>query len=231
MNSAMGRILLLFSRPLAFKDAATIREHIGSFGRYSQFDVLPINPVYGFPPALEKWQFGAIVMHYTLFASANYGLDQRWLAYIDRCKSSYKIAFFQDEYYACPTRFAFIQQHNIDCIFTLLDETWAPRVYGDLSGVHVVPTLAGYVSEDLTQAANKFALPDKLRTVDIGYRSRPLLPYMGKRAREKTFIADEIVRRCQGLGLSLDIETQESHRLYGKAWYRFLGNCKSCLGV
>lgn len=232
MKAVRGGILMLYSRPFAFRDAATIREHIGSFRRHSRFDVCPINTIYGFPPTLRDWQFDVIVMHYTLFASAHYGLGQRWLEYIDGCRESYKITFFQDEYYACPTRFAFLRNHKINCVYTLLDEVWGPRVYSDHTGIEmVVPTLAGYVSKEMLQAAQRFALPDSNRSIDIGYRTRPLSPYMGKSAREKTHIAEETLRRCQGLDLVLDIETEEHHRLYGKAWYQFLGQCRACIGV
>lgn len=229
---ANGRILLLFSRPFAFRDASTIREHIGSLPRHSAFSFFTANTNYGFPPSLSGQRFDAIVLHYTLFASAVFGLNAQWLEYIDRCTSSYKIAFFQDEYFACPHRFAFLRDHRIDCVYTLLNAEWAPRVYGDHANIEtVIPTLAGYVSEDMVRATSKFALSDAERSIDIGYRSRPLLPYMGRAAREKTFIAEETKRRSAGLGLHLDIETSEQHRLYGNAWYRFLGLCKTSLGV
>jgi len=228
----VGGILLVYRRPFAFRDAATIREHIDSFSRHSSFAVRSVNTEFGFPAPLRKHEFDVILLHYTLFAGIGYGLDKRWLEYLDRCRGSYKVAFFQDEYFGCPNRFAFLRDHRIDCVYTLLDAEWAPKVYRDIGGVEtVVPTLPGYVSSDLLKAARRFALPDARRTIDIGYRSRPLSAFMGRAAWEKTGIADEVKRRCEVLGIPVDIETDERSRLYGNAWYRFLGRCKACIGV
>ena len=98
-----------------------------------------------------------------------------------------------------------------------------------------VPTLVnhipGYVSDDLIGAAQRFALPVEQRTIDVGYRGRKLPPYMGRGAREKYTIGPDFKRRAAGLGLELDIEVDERHRIYGEKWYKFLGNCKACLGV
>lgn len=228
----MNGILLIFRRPFAFRDASTIREHIGSFQRHSKFPVRAVNTAFGFPGPLLKHEFDVILLHYTLFAGIEYGLDKRWLEYIDGCRGSYKVAFFQDEYFGCPKRFAFLRDHGIDCVYTLLDETEAPKVYGDIGGVGtVVSTLPGYVSSDMVKAAHRFALPDPRRTVDIGYRSRPLSAFMGRAAWEKTGIAHGVRQRCDELGMPVDIETDERSRLYGNDWYRFLGRCRACIGV
>ena len=37
--------------------------------------------------------------------------------------------------------------------------------------------------------------------------------------------------RAAGLGLTLDIETDEAKRIYGEPWLAFLGNCRATLGV
>ncbi len=94
-----------------------------------------------------------------------------------------------------------------------------------------VHTLTGYVSNDLIRKAAQFAKPDYARTIDVGYRGRQLPFYMGKGAQEKYQIALRFRQHASDLGLKMDLETREGERLYGDAWYRFLGNCKTCLGV
>jgi hypothetical protein len=225
-------ILLVYHRPSCFRDASTVREHIGAFGRYSKFRVHAVNTEYGFPKRLGRVEFSVIVFHYSVFGGNVYPVGPAFLGYADDCRSTYKVAFFQDEHHFCPKRFAFINEHGIDCVFTLLEHEWIPEVYGRYTNVEtVVPTLTGYVDERLLRAADRFARPDSKRRIDIGYRARELSAYMGRAAKEKTAIGEEFVRRTAGRDLVLDIETTEDARLYGDAWYRFLGDCRGCLGV
>lgn len=229
---AQKGILLLYHRPVHGRDALTVTEHIEAFRRFSGFPVCAVNTQLGFPPRLRRLSFPAIILHYSLFGSGQYPLGQAFVDYVDAARSSYKVAFFQDEYYFCPKRFAFINDHGIETIYTLLDPQHFNDVYGRYTRVtDIVPTLTGYVSEELVAAARRYARPDRERSIDVGYRGRELLPYMGRAAREKTTIAEEFKQRTAGLGLRLDIETKEFRRLYGADWFRFLGDCRASLGV
>ena len=226
-------ILLLYHRPVFGKDASTVREHIDSFSRFSQFPIISLNTALGFPGWLRKSNFQGILLHYSLFGSGHYPMEGAFVDYLDQQRSSYTIAFFQDEYYFCPKRFAFIQDHDINCIFTLLEERYHD-IYSSRTGVESIhTTLTGYVGESLAAMGRRYARPDRKREIDIGYRGRELLPYMGRAAREKTWIAEEFQRQIEmrGSNLAIDIETKEFKRLYGKDWYRFLGNCRGSLGV
>ena len=92
-------------------------------------------------------------------------------------------------------------------------------------------TLTGYVSDDLLDAAGRFAKPDAQRAVDVGYRGRPLPAYLGRGAQEKTLIGERFAELAAGSGLRLDIAGAEADRLYGDDWYRFLADCRCLLGV
>ena len=92
-------------------------------------------------------------------------------------------------------------------------------------------TLTGYVSDDLRRAAARFGKPDDQRTVDVGYRGRPLPPYLGRGGQEKDEIGRRFRELAAGTGLRLDIKGAEADRLYGDAWYRFIANCRCVLGV
>jgi hypothetical protein len=224
-------ILFLYHHPI-ISNAPTIMEHVNSFQRYSRFKVWEINTEFGFPLSLYGISFDIIVLHYSLFGSSQYQLGPRFLYYLEHNKSSYKVAFFQDEYYFCQQRFEFIRRYKIDCVYTLLSPEYFKDVYIKYIKVpKLVPTLTGYVSEHLITKANKFARPSEKRTIDVGYRARKLPFFMGKGAQEKSDIAVKFQEYAKGTGLKININTQEGYRLYGNAWYKFLGNCKACLGV
>ncbi len=95
----------------------------------------------------------------------------------------------------------------------------------------LVHTLTGYVSPDLVKRAERLKRADAQRPIDVGYRARRLPFYMGRGGQEKSDIAGEFMRRCDGSGLSLDVAVNEESRIYGEAWWEFLANCRGVLGV
>ena len=146
--------------------------------------------------------------------------------------SAYKIAFFQDECTRCRRRFEFLNEHEIDCVYTCLEPSEFAKVYGRYTNVpRLESNIPGYVSEDLIEAAHRFAVPDHVRTVDVGYRGRPLPPYLGHGAMEKHEIGARFAELASDSGLRLDIFGAETDRLYGDDWYRFLASCRCMLGV
>ncbi len=206
-------------------------EHVNSFSRYSKFKVWNVNTEKGFPSGLNRFEFDIIVLHYSLFGSY-YLLNRAFFRYLERSKSSYKIAFFQDEYHYCQQRFAFLNRYNIDCVYTLVHPDYFTDVYQKYTKVpKLVQTLTGYVSDELYAAVKKFAKPGHARNIDIGYRGRRLKFYMGEGSQEKYEIGESFLAHARETGLKLDIASDEEKRLYGNKWYEFLGNQKGCLGT
>src|SRR5262249_49383107 len=106
-------------------------------------------------------------------------------------------------------------------------------VYGRHSNVRkLVYTLAGYVGEELLEIADRVVKPDSERTIDVGYRARTLDAYMGRGAREKAEIGLGFLARARDEpGLTTDISVDEVSRIYGRAWFEFLADCRAVLGV
>ncbi|MCA9864024.1 MAG: hypothetical protein KC432_13420 [Thermomicrobiales bacterium] len=224
-------VLLLYHAPFAGR-ASTIMEHVDAFGAYSAFPVSYVNTDLGFPRRLREFQFQAVVLHYSLFAPVGYYLDEAFLDYLALHRNAYRIAFFQDEHHYCQQRFAFLNDHSIDCVFTLIEPQHVSKVYGRYTQVpDVVYSLPGYVTTELEEMAARSSKPDHLREIDIGYRGRKLPAYMGRGGQEKFEIAREFHRRAAGRGLALDIEAEETRRIYGDGWFAFLENCRAVLGV
>ena len=207
-------------------------EYVNAFSRHSKFPVLAVNTEFGFPALLLRNRFKCIVMHYSLFGDWPYKLSKRFYRYLSSSSQSYKIAIFQDEYRHCQTRFGFINDYKIDCVYTCIDQAFIPEFYGKYTQAACIKTvLTGYVSQEMVEQAERLTKPDQQRSIDIGYRGRPLPFYMGKGAQEKTEIADGFLARSGGLDLNLDIKMGEEDRIYGDAWYEFLANCRGVLGV
>jgi hypothetical protein len=226
-------VMLLYHRPTTRggQDVATIAEQVAAFPRHSRFAVCSVNTDFGFPSELAPIDVGAVVMHHSLLGAPPYKLDDGWLDWLHRSQA-YKICFFSDEHAYCRPRRAFIDELPVDCVYSHVEPQYTEQVYGRCARPpHVVHHIAGYVTEEVREAARRFSRPDAKRRVDVGYRGRDLPAWMGRGAREKVDIAVEFERRVLHTGLVLDIDAREEGRLYGAKWHRFLGDCRSMLGV
>lgn len=229
----MSGVLLVYHRPSApwIKDASTVMEHVRAFKRHSTFDVHEVNTDVGFPGALAELEFEAIILHYSVFGMGGYRLKERWRRYL-KATDAYKIAFFQDECTRCRRRFRFLDEYQVDCLFTCLEPSEFDKVYRSYTAVpKLVSNLPGYVSDELLEAADRFGVPDARRTVDVGYRGRPLPAYLGHGAQEKHTIGVRFGELAADSGLRLDLAGAEADRLYGDSWYHFLASCRCVLGV
>jgi hypothetical protein len=227
-----GVLLLHYQPDLGpLGSAATVGEHVASFARHSRFRVWELNTVEPLPPAIAARDFAAIVLHYSLFEPTMYRLDDGYRELL-RSSDAYKVAFFQDEMRHCADRFWFCDEFGIDCVYTCLEPSEFEAVYGSRTRVPTIrTTIPGYVGEELVDAAGRLSIPDAERTVDVGYRARPLPPWMGRGALEKTEIGRRFSELAADSGLVLDIGLEESDRIYGSAWHRFVANCRGVLGV
>lgn len=212
--------------------AETVLEHALSFERFSRFPVWSLNTSERFPRALGGYRFNVVLLHYSLFGSGEYQLNEEFLDYLRGSPASLRVAFFQDEYYHAAQRFAFIDENRVDWVYTLLQPTDAERIYGARThGPRLFSTIPGFVGDDLLRQASRFSRPQSERRIDIGYRARTLPFYMGRGAHEKSEIGRRFAALTKDRGLRVDIATDEASRLYGDAWYRFLGSCRAVLGV
>jgi hypothetical protein len=230
-------ILVVYHRPdyrltpRPFTDAATVREHIHSIKAHSQFPVWEVNTDLGFPGGLRDVHPAVVFLHYSLFGSGRYTVGERMREFLRSCDCM-KVACFQDEFYFCRTRFDFVNEIGVDVVLTHVHPEDIPAVWGRYAPrARARFNYPGYVAAEMLEAAERFALPAEQRDLDIGYRGRPLQPFMGSGALEKIEIGERFKELAAGGSLRLDIDTSEGGRLYGDAWYGFLGRCNAVLGV
>ena len=140
-----------------------------------------------------------------------------------------KVQFIQDEYRWVDEVTTVIRDLGVDVLYTLVPADAVSEIYGSrLPGVHIVPTLAGFVPHDL--AARRVPSLSE-RPVDIGYRGRSVPFWLGRLGQEKVLIGQGVLEHADALGVVTDIAWRESDRIYGEDWYRFLMRCKVTLGT
>jgi hypothetical protein len=230
-------ILVVYHRPdrrftrAPFTDAATVREHIHAFANHSRFRVWELNTDLGFPAGLTKVHPTAVFLHYSLFSPLGYLVPPGLREFL-KSTAALKVAFFQDEFHYMQQRFDFVNDVGIDRIYTHVHTEDIPQVWGRYTPRATASfNYPGYVDSEMMAAAQRFSRPPAERDVDVGYRGRPLAPYMGSGGVDKALIGDRFKELAAGTSLRVDIDTAEAGRLYGDDWYRLLGRCRAFLGV
>jgi hypothetical protein len=213
----------------------TITEHLDAFSNYSRhrYHFLPATgAVTGIDSASARPDFGiydAIALHYSVRVS----LDEHLSLGVAELVSSFcgpKMLFIQDEYENSETARRWIERLGINAVFTNVPLDEIEKVYPAtrFSSVDFLPTLTGYVPED--PLLESFVTPLSERKIVIGYRGRQLPHHYGQLGYEKYLIGFEMKRHAEEAGIAADIEVDDSRRIYGTGWYRFLASCRATLG-
>lgn len=215
----------------------TVREHLEALQKYSRHN-LHFMPATGLLPGLDGSPghtpdfsvYDALMVHYCVRIS----IDQHISPAVADGIAAYngpKLLFIQDEYDTTETARRWMERLGIDAVFTNVPLDKVELVYpkARFPDTDFIPTLTGYVPED--PSLDAFAKPLSERTVLIGYRGRQLPYHYGALGHEKYVIGVEMKRLAAAHGLPVDIEVDDSLRIYGLDWYRFLGSCRATLGT
>jgi glycosyltransferase involved in cell wall biosynthesis len=211
----------------------TIFEHLEAFQKYSRHHIVLMAGAAGSAKAPLRPDFSAfdaVLIHYSIRVSVLRHLSPA-IAEAVAAYGGPKILFAQDEYENTETTRGWIERLGIDTLFTSVPLDEVEKVYPGkrFPRLAFVPTLTGYVPE--VAGLDQFALPLSERRILIGYRGRRLPHHYGALGHEKWRIGVEMKRITEQRGLPVDIEVDDSRRIYGDDWYRFLGSCRATLGT
>jgi hypothetical protein len=143
-----------------------------------------------------------------------------------------KVLAVQDEYEQTNVLKAAIKDLGFHVLLTCVPADSLERVFprSEFPTLHFEKTLTGYVADNLAHD-----LPDSRplaeRPVTIGYRARRLAPYFGRLGQEKYDIGRRMAEICAQRGIAHDISMDDGRRIYGNAWFEFIGSCRSMIGT
>jgi len=142
-----------------------------------------------------------------------------------------KIIAVQDDYDRTATFHRALRRMGFHVLLTCIQREFWPLAYpaSELPGVHIIQGLTGYMPEKLLE--NRPAiLPLDQRLVPIAYRGRDIGAKYGRLGYDKFFLGQQMIQLCEERGLPHDIAMDDASRLYGDAWFEFLGSSRTMLG-
>lgn len=223
-----GRMLVCYSNSSNY--VPTTAEYLAAFSRHSQWDVRYLHVTHGAELGVDLGEFDAVLQNYCARLPIEGNVSENFAAAM-RDYRGIKIIAIQDEYDNTNILRARLVSIGYDIILTCIPEDQIARVYPPemFKRTRFVPVLTGYVPRG--HESRPPAKPIAERPITIGYRGRDIGPRFGKLAFDKLEIGRRMKAECERLKIIHDIEWTEDKRIYGPAWYEFLGNCKAVLGT
>ena len=223
-----GNLLVLYD--VNSIHVGTLLEHLNSFGQFSRHRISYANCTGVSEPAVDLTVFDGIIIHYSVRVNLTDHLSIAWKKALQAFRGV-KGLFIQDEYDTTETARKFIEETGVNLVFTCVPDDERAKVYPQVRFPHVqfVHTLTGYVPADLGRLPP--SLPLSARQQVFAYRGRALPFWYGDLGREKQDIGVRMREICEKRELPCDIEWEDSKRIYGRAWFEFLGSARATLGT
>jgi hypothetical protein len=142
-----------------------------------------------------------------------------------------KILAVQDDYDRTATLHRAIRRLGFHVLLTCIQSEFWPLVYpkSELPGLTIVQGLTGYVPERLLDRQISIA-PLAARKTWVAYRGRDIGAKYGRLGFEKYEIGSRMKEICAAGDVPHDIAMDNASRMYGDAWFEFLGSSRTMLG-
>ena len=232
----MTNILILYNY-YKYPVRATHYEHLYSFKKYSSHRCFYINLVVRkIPWYIKRYHWDLIIFH-TFFLSSRWSREYfiRNTQKIRFLKDSdaIKVALPQDEFLNMDLVCDFINEFDIDHVFSVAPESEWPVIYRtvDTQKVKFHRVLTGYLDDGAIGKVERLARGVPERSIDIGYRTHRIEFWLGRHGLKKETIADVFQDRAPQKGLVTDISNRIEDTIPGDDWYRFLLRCKYQIGI
>lgn len=225
----MPKIIVLYD-PYSLH-TMTVREHLNSLHIYwdAQVDYCPA--VDHAKIDFDFNNYDVVLIHY----SVRVALGWHFSSHIEKKLASFNgilVHFAQDEYENTHYMHDFLRIHQPDLFFTCVPDPYIEKIYPAnwFPKTRFVNNFTGYVSTTFETLRSGWGRIED-RPLMIAYRGRTLPAIYGELGREKVLIAKAVRKAAEEEALPVDIEWDDQHRIYGRAWYEFLQKARASLGT
>lgn len=222
------RILVAYSMESTFNQATL--EYLNAFRLYLAADVDYLHVTHDAKIAASLTHYDVIIHSYCARLCFPGYVSADFLARL-KSFSGLKVLAVQDEYDRTDVLRRVVRDVGFDVVLTCVPQDSLEYVYprAEFPDVRFETVLTGYVSDAFGES-HESLIPLQERPVVVGYRGRDLGGLYGRLGFEKYEIGRRMKEVCQQRGISHDIAMDDQSRIYGPAWFDFIGSCRSMLG-
>ena len=223
------KVIVAYSMSSTF--VQTTLDYINSIKKYSNYDVCFVNVTHVDEEDLDIDQFDVIIHNYCSRLSIDNYVDNRYISKL-KAFGGLKILSVQDEYENTNLLKANIIDLGFDIVLTCVPQDSIEYVYpsSEFQNVEFITVFTGYVPDDFAQS-QPLVKPLCDRSITIGYRGRDIGGRYGRLGFDKFEIGRRMKEICDARHIATDIAMDEGSRIYGRAWFAFVGECRAMLGT
>lgn len=190
--------------------------------------------LFSFPYFLRKVEWDLIIYDWSFlglrFERERFIKVVKEISFLKSSGHAKKIAFPQDEFTSMDLLCEFINEFQVNIVYSVAPRDQWSKVYKTVSFDKVVfhQVLTGYLDDELTKNSKEITEVGQVRDIDIGYRTVSSSVW-GKFNLLKSDIAQLFLENCAHL--KLDIKIGDEFFFQGEEWFEFLSRCRYTLGV
>lgn len=221
------RLLVAYANNSTF--TVTTSQYLNAFRDFSAADVHYLHVTQDARPVVDLDRYDAVLISYCARLCIPRYVSEGFLRLMDGYQGVRAIAI-QDEYEAVEAERKGLDRLRPHVVFTCVPPDQREAVYPSsrYPSTAFVQVLTGYAPHQLPM--RHATRPLSTRPVHLGYRGRDIGPRYGRLAVMKAEIGNMVGAAAARRGLACDIAIDEASRIYGDAWYEWLGNCRCVLG-
>lgn len=227
-NSKPKRILVAYS--IASTYVPTTLEYLLTLKKFTDYQVEYIHVTHGAWMDFDINEYDVVFQNYCARLCFDGYVSQHYQSELLKFRGL-KIIAVQDDYDRTATLHRAIRRLGFHVLLTCIQREFWPLVYpqSELPGLTMIQGLTGYMPERLVESGFPI-IPLGERKTWVAYRGRDIGAKYGRLGFEKYEIGRRMVAICAARGVPYDIAMDDASRIYGDAWYEFLGSSRTVLG-
>jgi len=222
------RILVAYSMPWTF--VSTTLDYLLALKNFTDYEVKYVHVTFGARMDFDINEYDVIFQNYCArLCFDDHVSDDYQKALMDF--RGLKIIAVQDDYDQTEKLRSAIRRLGFHVLLTCIQKEFWPLIYpkSDLPGLTIVQGLTGYVPERIAKRRLP-VVPLAERKTWVAYRGRDIGARYGRLGFEKFEIGRRMIEICAARGVPYDIAMDDASRIYGDAWFEFLGSSRTVLG-
>ncbi|MET3839605.1 hypothetical protein [Bradyrhizobium sp. OAE829] len=228
VNTTPKRILVAYSSSSTY--VSTTMEYLLSLKKFTKFDVDYVHVTGGAQVNFDLNEYDVIFHSYCCrLILDDYVSDSYKQALLNF--RGLKIISVQDDYDRTARLHQELRRLGFHVLVTPVPCDFWHLAYpaSELPGLRIVNALTGYLPEGFLDRRPSIVPLDE-RRVSVAYRGRNLGPKYGRLGFDKYEIGRRMAELCSARNIPHDIAMDDASRIYGTAWFEFLGVSRTMLG-
>jgi hypothetical protein len=228
MTTKTRRVLVAYSMASTF--VPTTLEYLLALKNFTNYEVEYVNVTHGAWMDFDINDYDVVFNNYCARLCFDGYVSEHYQNALLNFRGL-KILAVQDDYDRTVTLHRAIRRLGFHVLLTCIQSEFWPLVYpkSELPGLTIIQGLTGYMPERLLDGRFP-TVPLRERKTWVAYRGRDIGARYGRLGFEKYEIGRRIIEICAARGIPHDIAMDDASRIYGDAWYRFLGSSRTMLG-